>query len=127
MGKLIAGLIILGIWVLGSLGGILALSTSSPSAGGLTKQEYLSAAYQATAINFFIFAIPGALLIYFGYKSLKRERAVISMARQLLEEEGKLNANSLSERVGIKNDQCREVLVKAQRKGRIPSQAEITW
>ena len=73
-----------------------------------------------------IFAVPGILLVIFGKKAVALRKNVLEQAFVMLRQDDKIDAGGISARFGVSEIKVRGLLAREQRKGLIPTKADIT-
>ena len=110
MGKYISGIVLLVLFALSFLGAVM-----KPDADSGT----------AVAGALFLFALPGAILFYFGRKAIRISKLIIERALEVLREQGSIDVPTVCEQTGTGEIEVRKVLSKAKQDGVIPYKAEV--
>ena len=77
-------------------------------------------------VGLVIFAVPGILLIIFGKRAIALRKHVLEQAFAMLRQADGIDARAISASVGVSEIKVRGVLAREQRKGVIPTKADIT-
>jgi len=109
--RFVSGIILVVIAVLSSIGHLIGDSAADEPVKAI--------------LGVFIFAVGGALLIYFGKKSINIRKGIIEYSFNMLRESDAISAKRLAIRMGVSEIKVRKILNKNQRKGIIPYKAVI--
>jgi hypothetical protein len=85
MAKLVIGIVLFSIFLLVVLSNVFVIIIKSPNPAQL--QVLLKGMLFGWLGTFIIFGVPGFLLTYFGHRSIKTKRSVLSNAIQMLYKE----------------------------------------
>ncbi len=108
--RLVLGLLLLGIALLGFVG------------VWLTPDEPAGIAFLGILV---MFVLPGLLLSYLGKRAMGRREIVLEMALRMLRESDGIDTREIALKINFSEIKVREVIVKAQRGGIIPFKAEM--
>ena len=123
MTKFVIGIILLSIFLLVAIGSVLGIILSSPNPAQL--QALLKGWFLGLLGWFIIFGLPGILLAFYGNRSIKSQRSVLSNAIQMLHKEKEIDISVLSENSGLSDEETKKILANLQRKGQIPNEVQI--
>ena len=87
--------------------------------------DFLSKQGKQTAAGAVIIIPVGIILIYFGWRFLKRRKMTLEIALEMFRKDRNINAAELATRLKLSELEIREYINYAKKKGQIPTDAEI--
>ena len=102
------------------VGGIILLVLGSTSLFVILSEQG-----KKTPASAMIIIIIGIILIYFGWRFLKRRRMTLEIALEMFRKDSNINAAELANRLKLSELDIREYINYGKKKGQIPNDAEV--